>query len=163
MIPDTHFILFKTYLERSIFLKPINERIMKKLIRLLILSVFLTSTMTVFAQTVYVNKADSKYHLLSCRYLDPSHDSLDMVFAIKKGLGPCTVCKPNVKGGASMGTSGSMGAPKTMEKSGMKQQMNSSTNVAGQQCAVINKDGKRCVGTAEPGSIYCWDHKDYKK
>jgi len=41
--------------------------------------------------------------------------------------------------------------------------MNSSVNTAGQQCAVINKDGKRCVGTPEPGSIYCWEHRNYKK
>jgi hypothetical protein len=56
-----------------------------------------------------------------------------------------------------------MGAMKSMEKSGMKQQMNSSANTAGQQCAVINKDGKRCIGTAEPGSIYCYEHRNYKK
>jgi hypothetical protein len=56
-----------------------------------------------------------------------------------------------------------MGAPKSMETSGMGQQVNSSANVAGQQCAVINKDGKRCIGKAEPGTIYCAMHKNYKK
>jgi len=145
---------------------------MKKQLSLLVLSVILTSTINVYAQTVYTNKADSKYHLLSCKYLDPSHDSLDMGFAIKKGFAPCNVCKPSAQGASasgSMGTSGSMGnsnsmgAAKSMEKPGMKQQMNSSVNIAGQQCAVINKDGKRCVGKAEPGSIYCWEHRNYKK
>jgi tricorn protease-like protein len=145
---------------------------MKKLFKLLVLSAFLTSAINVSAQTVYVNKADSKYHLLSCRFLDPSHDSLDMSLAIKKGLAPCSVCEPSSKSkpsSGSMGTSGSMsnsnsmGAMKSMEKSGMKQQMNSSANTAGQQCAVINKDGKRCIGTAEPGSIYCYEHRNYKK
>ena len=139
---------------------------MKKLFKLLILSTFLTSAINVSAQTVYVNKADSKYHLLSCRYLDPSHDSLDMALAIKKGLGPCSVCKPSAQSASSsgsMGTSSSMGAQKSMEKSGMKEQVNSSANAVGQQCAVINKDGKRCTGKAEPGSVYCWEHRNYKK
>jgi hypothetical protein len=142
---------------------------MKKLFKLLILSVFLTSATNVFAQTVYVNKKDSKYHLLTCKYLDPSHDSLDMTFAIKKGLGECPVCNPSGKATSTSGSMGTMGAPKSMdapksmEKSGMGQRVNSSANVAGQQCAVINKDGKRCVGKAEPGSIYCWEHRDYKK
>jgi len=145
---------------------------MKELFKLVVLSAFLTAAINVSAQTVYVNKADSKYHLLSCRFLDPSHDSLDMSLAIKKGLAPCSVCKPSSKSkssSGSMGTSGtmgnsnSMGATKSMDKSGMKQQMNSSVNTAGQQCAVINKDGKRCTGTAEPGSIYCYEHRNYKK
>jgi hypothetical protein len=145
---------------------------MKKLFKLLILSVFLTSAINVFAQTVYVNKEDSKYHLLSCRYLDQSHDSLDIAFAIRKGFGPCSVCKPSAQSASSsstmgaassMGASSSMSAPKSMEKPGMKQQANSSTNVAGQQCAVINKDGKRCIGIAEAGSVYCMEHKNYKK
>ena len=59
---------------------------MKKLLSLLVLSVILTSTINVFAQTVFTNKADSKYHLLTCKYLDPSHDSLDMTFSCKEGL-----------------------------------------------------------------------------
>ena len=148
---------------------------MKKLFKLLFLFVFLTSAASVFAQTVYVNKTDSKYHLLTCKYLDPSHDSLSMTFAIRKGLGECPVCNPSGKGASSSGKMGGMGTPKSMdasksmdtpknmEKSGMGQQVNSSVNVAGQQCAVINKDGKRCIGKAEPGSIYCWEHRDYKK
>lgn len=148
---------------------------MKKLLKLLVLSLILTSAANVFAQTVYVNKADSKYHLLTCKYLDPSHDSLSMAFAIKKGFGECPVCNPSGKGSSSSGSMGSMGStmskdatksmdpPKNMEKSGMGQQANSSSNAAGQQCAVIEKDGKRCIGMAAPGSIYCLPHKDYKK
>ena len=151
---------------------------MKILFKLLIMWVFLTSAINTFAQTVFVNKADAKFHLLSCRYLDPNHDSLDMAFAIKKGLGACDVCKPSAKGASSsgsMGGAGSMGAqgsmaapgsmsaPKSMEKSGMKEQVNSPANVAAKQCAFINKDGKRCIGEAEPGTVYCWEHKDYKK
>ena len=142
---------------------------MKKLIKLLLLCVFLISATDLFAQTVYVNKADSKFHLLTCKYLDPSHDSLSMAFAIRKGLGECPVCNPTGKSASASGSMGSMGAPKSMdtpknmEKSGMEKQGNSAGSVTGQQCAVINKDGKRCIGKAETGTIYCWEHKDYKK
>ena len=139
---------------------------MKKLFKFVILSVFLTSAINVFAQTVYTNKTDTKYHLHTCKFLDPTHDSLDMAFAIKKGLGECSVCKPLTKGTSSMGSMGttnSMGDSKSMEKSGMKKQVNSSANAASHQCAVIEKDGKRCIGETEPGSIYCWEHRNYKK
>ena len=136
---------------------------MKKLLSLLILTVILTSTVNVFAQTVYTNKADSKYHLLTCKYLDPSHDSLNMAFAIKKGFGACPVCKPSAQGASSSGSMGSMDAPKSMEKSGMGQPVNATTNPASKQCAVIEKDGTRCIGQTEPGSVYCWEHRNYKK
>jgi hypothetical protein len=159
----------------NIFSNQIKERTMKKLLKLLVLSLILTSAANAFAQTVYVNKADSKYHLLTCKYLDPSHDSLSMEFAIKKGFGECPVCNPSGKGSSSSGGMGSMGtpknsdasksmdAPKNMGKSMMGQPANSSSNVADDQCAVIEKDGKRCIGKAAPGSIYCLPHKDYKK
>ena len=156
----------------NIVLIQFKVKIMRKLFKLLILSVFMTSSVNAFAQTVFVNKADAKFHLLSCRYLDPNHDSLDMAFAIKKGLGACDVCKPSSKGASSSGSMGgagsmaapgSMSAPKSMEKSGMKQQPDSPANVTAKQCAAIDKDGKRCTGEAEPGTIYCWEDKDYKK
>ena len=136
---------------------------MKKLLSLLVLSVILTSTTNLFAQTVYTNKADSKFHLHTCKYLDPSHDSLDMAFAIKKGFGECPVCKPAAQGASSSGGMGSMGAPKSMEKSGMGQRGNATTKVVSQQCAVIEKDGKRCIGMKEPESDYCLEHRNYKK
>jgi hypothetical protein len=63
----------------------------------------------------------------------------------------------------SMGASKSMGTTKSMEKSGMNQKVNSCSNVSVKQCAVIDKDGKRCTGETEPGSIYCWEHRNYKK
>jgi len=136
---------------------------MKKLLSLLVLSVILTLTIDLFAQTVYTNKADSKFHLLTCKYLDPSHDSLDMAFAVKKGFGACPICKPSAQGASSSGSMGSMGAPKSMEKSGMGQQGNATEKVASQQCIVIDKDGKRCSGMKEPGSVYCLEHRNYKK
>jgi len=126
---------------------------MKILFKLLIMSVFLTSAINVSAQTVFKSKSESKYHLLTCKYLEQSHDSLDLSFAIKKGFSPCGVCSPPTKVGEK-----SNAAPMSMGKTEMKPQMNSSTNVAAKQCAFVDKDGKRCPGEIEAGSIYCWDH-----
>lgn len=128
---------------------------MKKLFKLLILSVFLTSANNLFAQTVYKSKTESKYHLLSCRYLEQSHDSLDLSFAIKKGFSPCSVCNPPTKVGQAIKSN----APMNMGKTEMKPQMNSSANVAGQQCAFMMKDGTRCPEKVVAGSIYCLGHK----
>ena len=140
--------------------------LMEKQFKVLILCVIMTSGINLFAQNVYVNKTDSKFHLLTCKYLDPSHDSLDMMFAVKKGLGPCPVCNPSAKGASSSGSMGatkSMDATKSMNNPGMNQQVNSKATIAVQKCAVIDKDGKRCIGDAEPGSLYCWEHRNYKK
>jgi hypothetical protein len=128
---------------------------MGKLFKLLILTVFLASTINVRAQTVYKSKTESKYHILGCRYLDQSHDSLDLTFAIKKGFSPCKVCNPPTKVGSATKSSTT---PMSMGKTEMKPQMNSSTNVASQQCAFVMKDGTRCPEKAEAGSIYCMGH-----
>jgi len=170
----THYWIANTEIFKivDIIFKSSKKRIMKNLLKLLVLTLLLISAGNGFAQTVFVNKTDSKYHRLTCKYLDPSHDSLSMEFAIKKGLGACPVCNPSSKGASSSGSMGSMGsmgaakstdASKSMDKSGMGQKANSSANASGQQCAVIDKDGKRCIGKAEPGSVYCMEHKDYKK
>ncbi len=127
---------------------------MKKLFKLLILSVFMTSTINVFAQTVYKSKSESKYHLLSCRYLEQSHDSLDLSVAIKNGLSPCSKCTPPTK----VGQSTKSNAPMEMGKTDMNQQMNSSTKVTDKQCIFVMKDGKRCTGEVEAGSKYCQMH-----
>jgi hypothetical protein len=129
---------------------------MKKLFKLLILSVFMCSSINVCAQTVFKSKAESKYHLLSCRYLDQSHDSLDLAFALKNGFSPCSVCNPPTKVGQIVKSSG---ASMNMGKTEMKQQMNSTTNMADQQCAFVMKDGTRCPEKVEKGSIYCMRHK----
>ena len=67
---------------------------MKKLIGLSILFIFLTTTIDVTAQTVFVTKTGSKYHNDGCRYLSQSKISIDLSAAIAKGYGPCSVCKP---------------------------------------------------------------------
>ena len=129
---------------------------MKKLVCLLILSIFLVSTVNVNAQTVYITKTGSKYHNDGCRYLSQSKISIDLASAISKGYGPCSVCKPPTQASS---TSNSKAATTNTEKIEVKQQVKSSTNVASQQCAAITKAGTRCSRKAEAGSIYCWQHK----
>ena len=139
---------------------------MKTLTKLFILLCFLNFAITVSAQKVYINKGKSDYHLLTCKYLDPAHDSLDITSAVKKGLGACTVCNPNVPGASSSGSMGadkSMEATKSVEKSDMMQKNPQSSKVTTSLCTVINSDGKRCPGNAEEGSKYCLEHRNYKK
>jgi peptidoglycan hydrolase CwlO-like protein len=136
---------------------------MKKLICLLILSIFLVSTINVSAQTVYITKTGSKYHNDGCRYLSQSKISIDLATAISKGYGPCSVCKPPTQVTSS---SNNKITNTNTEKTAVKQQINTSankvnqsTNPVSQQCAAITKAGTRCTRKAEPGSIYCWQHK----
>jgi hypothetical protein len=126
---------------------------MKKLVGLFFLLIFLTTSINVIAQTVYVTKTGSKFHNDGCRYLSQSKISLDLSAAIAKGYGPCSVCKPPTQ------TSNIKAASATPEKREVKQQVNSQTNTVSQQCAAITKAGTRCTRKAEVGSIYCWQHK----
>lgn len=128
---------------------------MKKLISLLILSIFLTASIDLIAQTVYITKTGSKYHRDGCRYLSKSKIAIDLASAIKS-YGPCSVCKPPTQIGSS---SNSNADSKSTQSSVPKQQVNSSTNVASQQCEAITKAGTRCSRKAEAGSKYCWQHK----
>lgn len=73
------------------------HKIMKKVIGLLIFTVFLVTTINVTAQTVYITKTGTKYHNDGCRYLSKSKISIDLASAIEKGYGPCSVCKPPTK------------------------------------------------------------------
>jgi hypothetical protein len=43
---------------------------------------------------VYVTENGKKYHREGCRYLDKSSTAMSKDEAIKKGYGPCDVCKP---------------------------------------------------------------------
>ena len=44
--------------------------------------------------TVYITKTGSKYHRGTCRYLSKSKIPISKEEAIKRGYGPCKVCKP---------------------------------------------------------------------
>lgn len=129
---------------------------MKKLINLLILGIFLTSSINVIAQTVYITKTGKKYHNDNCRYLSQSKISIDLSSAISKGYGPCSVCKPPTQ---TTSASTNKAASTTPEKTEVNKQVNPPTNTASQQCAAITKAGTRCSRKAEAGSIYCWQHK----
>ena len=128
---------------------------MKKVISLSILLIFLTTTIDVIAQTVYVTKTGSKYHKDGCKYLSQSKISIDLSAAIAKGYGPCSVCKPPTQ---AVSTSNSKAAITTPEKREVKQPVNLPTNAVSKQCAAITKAGTRCTRKSEVGSIYCWQH-----
>ncbi len=46
--------------------------------------------------TVYASKSGTKYHTASCRYLGKTKDPVTIDEAKKKGLSPCSECKPGV-------------------------------------------------------------------
>jgi len=127
---------------------------MKRLFSSLILLIFLVSSFNTIAQTVYITKTGSKYHNDGCRYLSQSKISIDLVTAISKGYGACSVCKPSTHA-----TSNTKSLTTTETKVETKQELNTSKTVTSQQCVAITKAGTRCSRKSELGSIYCWQHK----
>lgn len=130
---------------------------MKRLLTSFILLIFLICSSNVIAQTVYITKTGTKYHNDGCRYLSQSKIQIDLASAISKGYGACSVCKPPTK---VTSTSDVKTTNTTLkETKEVKQQTNTTNTVSSQQCAAITKAGTRCTRKAEPGSIYCWQHK----
>jgi hypothetical protein len=131
---------------------------MKTLISFLVI---LAWTITLSAQTVYITKTGSKYHISSCRHLSQSKISISLSEARERGYGPCSVCKPpvqtNVKNpNQKTETNQLLNSPSG--KSDNKQQLNTSTTDR-QQCAAITQAGTRCKRLAQVGSRYCWQHQ----
>lgn len=95
----------------------------------------------VSAQTVYITKTGSKYHLGHCGSLSKSSIEIDLNDAVSKGYGPCARCRPP-----------STTSSKSERKVSTSKQSESS------QCAATTKKGTRCKRKAAAGSSYCWQH-----
>jgi hypothetical protein len=48
------------------------------------------------AITVYITRTGEKYHRDGCQYLRQSRIATTLRDAVKRGYGPCSVCKPPV-------------------------------------------------------------------
>lgn len=66
---------------------------MKRILFLLV-PVFVFVANIVSAQTVYVTKTGTKYHVADCRYLSQSKIAIELKDAIERGYEPCKVCHP---------------------------------------------------------------------
>ena len=75
---------------------------MKKLKILLFLVLVLITQNMMFASNgdlvVYITKTGSKYHLETCRSLRSSKIPTSLQEAVSNGLGPCSICNPQVLG-----------------------------------------------------------------
>lgn len=130
---------------------------MKALISFLII---LTWTLSLPAQTVYITKTGTKYHVSSCRYLRESKISVSLSEARDRGYGPCSVCKPPLQSNVKNPTQKTdpnqlLNSPPSTSDS--KKQVNTTVRER-QQCVAITQAGLRCKRLAESGSLYCWQH-----
>ncbi len=103
------------------------------------------------AQTVYITKSGSKYHLSNCSYLSKSKISIDLSEAKEKGFTPCSRCKPDSKVDGEVDIEKETDSQKEIEKK---------TTTTSRQCEAITKKGTRCKRNAKEGSKYCWQHKN---
>lgn len=105
------------------------------------------------AQTVYITKTGTKYHRETCRYAKTGYRS-DLETAKKKGLGPCSVCKPSQSNQSSEGNS------KPSETLNTEPNRISSNNEKSVRCKAITKAGAQCSRNSTDDSGYCWQHKN---
>lgn len=99
-------------------------------------------TSVALAQTVYITKTGSKYHLGHCGSLSKSSIEIDLNDAVERGYGACARCKPP-----------------SMTSSKSERKVSSSKQSESSQCAATTKKGTRCKRKAAAGSSYCWQHK----
>jgi hypothetical protein len=126
---------------------------MKKIILLGLFFYLLVPALT--AQTVYITKSGSKYHIATCSYLSKSSIPMELSELSSK-YSACSRCNPTAK--------------KTETKEDVKTQKNSSSvteskltkstkpAVSG-RCQATTKKGSQCKRNAAAGSSYCWQHK----
>lgn len=103
----------------------------------------------VSAQTCYITRTGSKYHLESCRHLKYSKLAIDLEKAISKGYQKCKVCKPTSKTLKSNSSGIVSGSSRPIIK-------DRCTTV---QCSGLTKKGRRCRNRTKNCSGRCHHHR----
>ena len=98
------------------------------------------------AQTCYVTKTGTKYHLPSCSYLKYSKTPYDLDKAVAAGYTACSRCKPTKKSLAL--------AAKTVKVTPNKV----TKTVSSVRCKGRTKSGTRCKRQTKNASGYCYQH-----
>lgn len=128
---------------------------MKRILRHLLLLIFLSTGFSVAAQTttgkakitqenkkekvVYVTKTGTKYHGTNCGYLKSSKIKNTLSSAVKSGYTACSRCK----GSASY-------KPKTTSRG--------SSSTTSKQCSGTTKAGNRCRRMTKSSNGRCYQH-----
>ena len=99
---------------------------------------------------VYITRTGAKYHRDGCRSLAKSRIPITLGEAVKRGYGPCKICKPPVLASTATATLAATAAATAAPKA------QASTDPG--RCQAITKKGTQCSRRAMPGSIYCWQH-----
>jgi len=127
---------------------------MKKPILAVLLSImFIPALLSAQEGVLVASKKSNKYHLETCTSAKKISAQNRIEFKDAKeaavaGYEPCKTCNPpTVKQGENADTSQSLN------------RQNKMNTVQDGQCSAITKMGTRCKRKAEPGSIYCWQHK----
>jgi Family of unknown function (DUF5763) len=109
---------------------------MLRIIALLLLSVSLK------AQTVYKTPSGAKYHLSICRMVKNTSEELTLKEAVKQGLEPCKICKPQI-----------------MYSSGISSNKPHGQSTETAQCIGLTKSGTRCKHMTRIANGYCFQHQ----
>ena len=125
----------------------------QKSLNLLIL-LFVSSFLSVTAQTVYVTKTGKKYHTESCRYLKYSKIKMDLKQAKSSGYGACKVCKPPVQ----VVTQSKSAKTTTKTKVTTKKVIPKKTTIS-RQCSATTQKGTRCKRKTTSSCGKCWQHQ----
>jgi hypothetical protein len=110
------------------------------------LLLFLSITVSIVGQTVYITRTGEKYHDGGCRYLRRSCIEISLANAIAQGYEPCSVCNPPL----TVRNTQREPRPGTMES------MKSSRSV---RCSAITKKGNRCKRMTTNRDGLCWQHQ----
>lgn len=99
-------------------------------------------TASVSAQTVYKTPSGKKYHTADCRTVKNTSEAISVADALRLGLQPCKICKPNA-GKNSTTVSDNVSGEKTVST----------------QCKGKTKAGARCKHMTKIANGYCFQHQ----
>lgn len=125
-----------------------------KALKILIITLFVTFSLNVSAQTVYTTKTGEKYHKSTCRYLKYSKKGITLKKAKELGYVACKVCKPTQKVDNSPTSTKSNLSSSTQQKSSHT----TPKKAVATQCTGKTKSGSRCKRKTKNANGRCYQH-----
>ncbi len=123
---------------------------LRQLSNILLFVTFITSYYSVDAQTCYVTKTGTKYHMPSCSYLKYSKIAFEFDKVKDAGYTACSRCKPT-KAKLEKAVGVPLKGVSTIKKTAPRR-------VTSVQCRGKTKSGKRCRRKTKNASGYCYQH-----
>ena len=126
------------------------------MVKILLITLSVTFSINLSAQTVYVTKTGEKYNKSICKYLKYSKKETTIKKAKSLGYSACKVCKPTMDNTAKIPDTSLYLVPKS--DSNTNKSATKIKNVTSTRCKGKTKKGVRCKRMTKNSNGRCYQH-----